>query len=84
MKQVKYLLRGKKYSTPQAYSERERVRVAPSWQFELLLWGTYSRFPLANHFDSLGSQSVLVYLWILPYVRTYLSAKVDFTEKASG
>ena len=37
---------------------RERVRVAPSWQFELLLWGTYSRFPLTNHFDLLGSQSV--------------------------
>ena len=42
----------------QSYSEREGVRAAPSWQFELLLWGTCSRFPLANHFDLLGSQSI--------------------------
>ena len=30
----------------------------PSWQFELLLWGISSRFPLANHFDLTSSQSI--------------------------
>ena len=29
-----------------------------SWQFELLLWGISSGFPLASHFDLLGSQSI--------------------------
>ena len=33
-------------------------RVVPSWQFELLSWGISSGFPLANHFDWPGSQSV--------------------------
>ena len=35
-----------------------RERVMPSWQFELLLWGISSGFPLANHFDLPGSKSV--------------------------
>ena len=30
----------------------------PSWQFELLLWGISSSFPLADHFDLLGSQPI--------------------------
>ena len=30
----------------------------PSWQFELLLWGISSSFPLANHFDLSGSQPI--------------------------
>ena len=33
-------------------------RVVPSWQFELLLPGISSRFPLANHFDLTNSQSI--------------------------
>ena len=52
---------------------RERVRVAPSWQFELLLWGTYSRFPLTNHFDLLGSQSVFGIYQGPPCVHTHIS-----------
>ena len=35
-----------------------RERIAPSWQFESLLWGISSGFPLANHFDLPGSKSV--------------------------
>ena len=37
---------------------RERVRVTPAWQFELLLWGISSGFPLSGCFDLPGSQSV--------------------------
>ena len=33
-------------------------RVAPSWQFESLLWGICSGFPLTNHFDLPCSKSV--------------------------
>ena len=29
-----------------------------SWQFELLLWGISSRFPLVSHADLPGSQSM--------------------------
>ena len=32
--------------------------VTPSWQFELLWWSISSRFPLANHYDLPGSQSI--------------------------
>ena len=37
---------------------RDSHWVTPSWQFELLLWGIYSGFPLANHFDLPGSHSM--------------------------
>ena len=37
---------------------RERVRVAPSWQFELLLWDISFHFSLANHYNLPGSQSI--------------------------
>ena len=30
----------------------------PSWQFESLIWGISSGFPLTNHFDLPGSQSI--------------------------
>ena len=33
-------------------------RVTPSWQFESLLWGIPSGFPLANHLALPGSESV--------------------------
>ena len=36
----------------------ERPCVAPSWQSALLLWGISSGFPLADHSDLPGSQSV--------------------------
>ena len=32
--------------------------VMPSWQFESLIWGISSGFPLTNHFDLPGSQSI--------------------------
>ena len=35
-----------------------RERVAPLRQFESLLWGISSRFPLTNHFDLPDSKSV--------------------------
>ena len=35
-----------------------RERVTPSRQFESLLWGIASGFPLANHFDLPGSKSI--------------------------
>ena len=63
--------------------ERERVIEWPLlWQFELLVWGITSGFPLANHFDLPGPY--LVHLRILLCVHTHLLAKMDFTEKAYG
>ena len=38
----------------------------------------------ANHSGVCGSQSLLVYLRILPHVCMLLLAKMDFTEKVSG
>ena len=40
------------------FRERKSHWVAPSWQCELLLWSISSWFPLANHFDFPGSQSI--------------------------
>ena len=37
---------------------RERVPIAPSWQLKSLTGGISSAFPLANHFDLPGSQSI--------------------------
>ena len=37
---------------------RESHWVVPSWQFELLLWGISSTFPLGSHFDFSGSQLI--------------------------
>ena len=34
-----------------------RERVAPLWQFESLLWGISSGFPLTNHLALSGSES---------------------------
>ena len=33
-------------------------RVEPLWQFKSLIWGISSMFPLTNHFDLPGSESV--------------------------
>ena len=35
-----------------------RERVAPSWQLESLLWCISPMFPLTNHFDLPGSESI--------------------------
>ena len=40
----------------QVDSERDKVALMA---FEFLLWGISSSFPLANHFDLPGSQSIL-------------------------
>ena len=37
---------------------RLKERVTASWQFKSLIWDISSRFPLANHFDLPGSESV--------------------------
>ena len=63
---------------------RERVRSAPSWQFELLFGVLILGFLWPIILIYLAHSLYLVYLWIPPCVRMYLSAKVDFTEKASG
>lgn len=55
-------------------------RLAPSEQFELLLWGISCWFPLANHFDLSGSQSICG-IRILSCECTHLLAKVDSTEE---
>ena len=59
VKQVKYLL-GEKRSTVcvDRHTGRLRERVTPSWQFESLIWGISSVFPLTNHFDLPGSESI--------------------------
>ena len=58
VKQVKYLL-GKKRSA--VHVDRHmgglRDRVSPSWQFESLLWGISSVFPLNNHLALPSSDS---------------------------
>ena len=38
--------------------QRESPWVAPSWQFELVLWDISFGFPLANHYNLPGSQSI--------------------------
>ena len=65
-KQVKYLLgREKKYSTcRQTHGQTQNCLVMPMWQFELLVWGISSGFPLANHFN-LPVSPYLVYFRIL-------------------
>ena len=56
----------------------------PSWQFELLLWGMSSRFPLVNHFDLTSSQSIIG-MSQDPTMRTHTSLSQDgFSAKAVG
>ena len=56
----KVFIRRKKKSTVRVdrHTGGLRERVAPLWQFESLIWGTSSGFPLANHFDLPGSTSI--------------------------
>ena len=61
MNQIKYLLRGKKSKIlvdSHTGGLQECCWVASLWQFELLLCGISSGFPLANHSDLPGSQSI--------------------------
>ena len=58
-----------------------RLRVAPLWSFESLIWGISSRFPLASH---LALSPYLVYLRVLPCVREHLLAKMDSSERPYG
>ena len=59
MKQVKCLLREEKSTVLlDRRTSGLRERVVPSGQFESLLWGISSLFPLTNHFDLPGSESV--------------------------
>ena len=62
-------------------SERESLWVAPSWQFELLLWGISSGFPLAVILIWLVLRLYLVYLRSLPYVHVHLLAKMDSSKE---
>ena len=57
MKQVKCLLGGETVRVDR-HTGRLREKVVPSWEFESLLWGIPSRFPLANHLAFPGSESV--------------------------
>ena len=58
--------------------------VAPSLQFELFLWDISSRFPLASHFDLLGSQSIFGKSQDPPICVQASFSQMDSTEKASG
>ena len=75
MKQVKYLLRGKR-STVHVdrhmgrLRERESHWVAPSWQFDLLFWGISSRSLWLIISICLVHSPYLVYFRILLYVHT--------------
>ena len=57
MKQVKCLL-GEKSIHVDRHTGGLRERVTHSWQFESLLWGISSRFPLTNHVALPGSESI--------------------------
>ena len=45
------------------------------------MWGISAGFPLANHFDLPGSQSIFDNLRILRRVHTHLLVKMDPTTK---
>ena len=61
-----------------------RIRVSPLWQFESLLWGIYSGFPLASHLALPVSESVFDIskapriCWMHPL------AKTDSSKEAHG
>ena len=87
MKQVKYLLREKKSTIRvNRHTGRLRERVTLSWQFESLLWGISSRFPLTNHFDLPSSKSIFGVSqdFLMCACSVWLLAKMDSTEEAYG
>ena len=61
----------------QAQTGGLRERIAPSWQFEPLIWGISSGFPLANH---LALPCSLVRIWFIlgsSYVCTHLECTLS-------
>ena len=61
-----------------------REEVMPLRQFESLIWGISSGFPLDNHHASPDLCPYLVYLRVLPCVHVHLLAKMESSEKAYG
>ena len=58
VKQVKYLLREKRSTVRVGrHTGRLKERAVPSQQFQSLIWGSSSVFPLSNHFALPGSGS---------------------------
>ena len=58
-------------------------KIAPLWWFESLIWGTSSRFPLANRFALPGSEPILGLSQGSPLC-VHLLAKMDSSEEAYG
>ena len=58
------------------HTGRLRGRIAPSWQFKLLICGISSRFPWPIILICLVQSSYLLYLRILPCAHTHLLAKM--------
>ena len=59
VKQIKYLLKGKKSTIPvDRHTGRLRERVATLQQFELLSWSISYGLPLASHSELPGTQSI--------------------------
>ena len=59
VKQGKCLSGGKKYRTcGQTRADSHSLRVAPSWQLDLLFWGVSSGFLLTSHSDLPGAGSI--------------------------
>ena len=71
-----------KSTCEQTHMEGFMERVLPSWQFESLIEGIYSGFPLANHFALLGSESIYGSSQGLPCVHTHLLSKMDSSREA--
>lgn len=67
-------------------SGRERVAELHPWEGNLLLLrGISSVFPLANHFDVSGSQSIFGISQSLPvHTHMHVLAKMDFSGKVYG
>lgn len=66
------------------HTGRLRRESLNSWQFELLLWGISSGFPLAGHFDLPGSQFIFGISRDPPMCTHTSLSKMDFTEEAYG
>ena len=66
----------------ETYRQIQKESCWVSWQFELLLWGISSGFPLANYFGLPGSESIFGISQDPPCVRTLRSlvAKMDPTS----
>ena len=87
MKQVQCFISRNEYRTygsTHRQTQRESPRVASSWQLKSLIWGIF--FPVFLWpviLICLVHSPYLVYLRILPSVRTHLLAKMDPLGRAS-